>query len=155
MTHQEDSVTEFLETTVDKFTFKVATDRLYNDEGVWAKLEGEAVRIGLSDFVQQRSGDVAFAEVKPVGTRVALGDEVATIETIKVNISLGSPVSGAVQDVNAAMATAPEAINQDPYGAGWLALVHLTDWEADKAQLLEPQAYFAKMKAQAEQEVGK
>ena len=51
-------MTEFLETTVDKFTFKVATDRLYNAEGVWAKAEGDLLRIGLSDFLQQHSGDV-------------------------------------------------------------------------------------------------
>ncbi len=148
-------MTQFLETTVDKFTFKVATDRLYNDEGVWAKLEGDLVRIGLSDFVQQHSGDVAFAEIKPVGTRVTSGEEVATIETIKVNFSLGSPVSGEVQQTNAAMAGAPEAINQDPYGAGWLALLRPDNWESDKAHLLEPEAYFARMKAQAEQEVSK
>ena len=81
-------MSEFLETTVDKFTFKVATDRFYTAEGVWAKEEDGRVRIGLSDFVQQRSGDVAFAEVKPAGTALAAGDEVAVIETIKVNISL-------------------------------------------------------------------
>lgn len=148
-------MTEYLETTVDKFTFRVATDRLYSSEGVWARWEGGLVRIGLADFVQQRSGDVAFAEIKPIGTHIAAGDELATVETIKVNIGLGSPVSGEVQEVNEALATAPEAINQDPNGAGWLALVRPTDWEADKARLLEPQAYFARMKAQAEQEVGK
>lgn len=146
---------EYLETTVDKFTFKVAIDRLYNEEGIWAKPEGNLVRIGLSDFLQQRSGDVAFAEVKPVGTQVAFGDEIALIETIKVNISLTSPVTGKVVEVNPAMATAPEAINQDPYGAGWLAVVEATDWEVDKANLLDPQAYFAKMKVEAEQEVKK
>lgn len=146
-------MTDFLETTVDKFTFKVARDRLYNDEGVWAKPEGELVRIGLSDFVQQHSGDVAFAEIKPIGTRVTFAEEMASIETIKVNISLSSPVSGEVREVNAALSSAPEAINQDPYDAGWLALVRATNWEAEKARLLEPQAYFAKMKAQAEQEL--
>ncbi len=148
-------MTEFLETTVDKFTLKVATDRLYTDEGIWARLEGGLVRIGLSDFLQQRSGDVAFAEVKPAGTAVARDEEVASIETIKVNISLGAPVAGKVEQVNAAMATAPEAINQDPYGSGWLALIKASDWEADKARLLGPQEYFARMKAEAEQEVRK
>jgi len=146
---------EYLETTVDKFTFKVAIDCLYNEEGIWAKPEGNLVRIGLSDFLQQRNGDVAFAEVKPVGTQVASGDEIAVIETIKVNISLTSPVTGKVVEVNPAMATAPEAINQDPFGAGWLAVVEATDWEIDKSQLLDPQAYFAKMKVEAEQEVKK
>jgi glycine cleavage system H protein len=146
---------EFLETTVDKFTFKVATDRLYSQEGIWAKTEGQLVRVGLSDFVQQRSGDVAFAEVKPAGAAVAFGDEVAVIETIKVNISLGSPVTGRVVEVNPNMATAPEVINQEPYEAGWLAVVEATDWKTDKMNLLDPQAYFAKMKVEAEQEVKK
>ena len=63
---------EFLETSVDKFIFRVATDRFYSGEGVWAKEENGHVRIGLSDFVQQRSGDVAFAEIKPAGTKLAL-----------------------------------------------------------------------------------
>ena len=80
---------DMLETTIDKFTFKVATDRYYTSEGVWAKPDGARVRVGLSDFLQQRSGDVAFAEVKPAGTSVRFGDEIAGIETIKVNISLG------------------------------------------------------------------
>ena len=146
---------EFLETTIDKFTFKVATDRLYNDEGVWAKPEGELVRLGVSDFVQQHSGDVAFAEVKPVGTQLASGDELATIETIKVNISLSSPVSGEVQDINPSMASAPEAINQDPYGTGWLALVKPANWETDRTRLLDPHAYFARMQARAQQEIRK
>ena len=113
-------MTDFLETTVDKFTFKVATDRSYTSEGVWVIDESGSLRIGLSDFVQQRSGDVAFAEVKPAGTTLAVGDEVAVIETIKVNITYNSPVNGKISEVNPLMSDAPEAINQDPYGAGWL-----------------------------------
>ena len=146
---------EYLETTVDKFTFRVATDRYYNGEGVWAKPEGNHVRIGLSDYVQQRNGDVAFAEVKSKGTTIGFGDEVAVIETIKVNISLTSPVSGTVIEVNPAMETAPEAINQDPYGSGWLAIINAVDWETDKARLLDSQAYFARIKLEAEQEVNR
>jgi glycine cleavage system H protein len=144
---------EFLDILVDKFTFKVATDRFYNHEGVWAILEGVRVRIGLSDFLQQRSGDVAFAEVKPLGTAVTFGNEIAVIETIKVNISLTSPVSGKVIEVNPAMVTAPEAINIDPYGAGWLAVIEPTDWETDRVCLLDPHAYFSQMKVEAEREV--
>ncbi|UCD42848.1 MAG: glycine cleavage system protein H, partial [Chloroflexota bacterium] len=135
-------MTEYLETTVDKFIFKVAVDRLYNEEGVWAKSEGELVRIGLSDFVQQRNGDVAFAEVKPEGTAVALGDEVAVIETIKVDIAYSSPVSGKIVEVNPAMEEAPEAINHDPYNQGWLALLEPSAWEDERSQLLDAQDYF-------------
>jgi glycine cleavage system H protein len=152
---------EFLETTVDKFTFKVATDRFYTREGVWASPlpQGEGVgvrvRVGLSDFLQQRSGDIAFAEVKPIGTTLAAGDEVAAIETIKVNVVLSSPVSGRVIEVNPAMDTAPEAINQDPYGAGWLAVLAPSDWDADRSRLLDAAAYFEVVKREAEEEMKK
>jgi glycine cleavage system H protein len=144
---------EYLETTVDKFTFKVAADRAYNGEGVWALAEeGSRVRIGLSDFLQQRSGDVAFAEVQPEGTALAAGDEVAVIETIKVNIGLSSPVSGTVVAVNPAMDMEPEVINSDPYGEGWLAVIEASDWETERASLLTPEQYFAIMKRDAEEE---
>ena len=148
-------MSEFLETSVDKFIFRVATDRFYNGEGVWAKEENGRVRIGLSDFVQQRSGDVAFAEIKPVGTPLAFGDEVAIIETIKVNITFSSPVAGKVVEVNPAMAEAPEAINQDPFGEGWLAVIEPVDWVADRTRLVDPQAYFVRMKVEAEEEAKK
>lgn len=148
-------MTEFLETTVDKFIFKVAADRHYSSEGLWAQADGNRVRVGLSDFLQQRSGDVAFANVQQVGTTLAVGDEMATIETIKVNISLTAPVNGRIVEVNPAMETAPEAINQDPYGEGWLAVIEAENWEADKAALLDPQAYFKLMRGQAEAEAKK
>ena len=148
-------MSEFLETTVDKFIFKVATDRYYHHDGLWAQAEGKRIRIGLSDFLQQRSGDVAFAEIKPEGTTLSVGDEVGVIETIKVNISLTSPVKGKIIEVNPAMGSSPEAINQDPYGQGWLAVLDASDWDADKAALLDPQAYFNVMKNQAEAEAKK
>ena len=148
-------MTEFLETSVDKFTFRVATDRVYNAEGVWAKAEGDQVRIGLSDFLQQRSGDVAFAEVKSQGTKLSFGEEFANIETIKVDIALPSPVTGKVVEVNPVMEEAPEAINQDPYEAGWLAVIQASDWEAERSKLLDPEAYFAHMKLEAEEEINK
>jgi glycine cleavage system H protein len=146
---------EFLQTTVDKFIFKVAADRFYNAEGVWALPEGNLVRIGLSDFLQQRSGDVAFAELKPVGTVLAFGDEAAVIETIKVNISLSSPVSGKMVEVNPAMELAPEKINLEPYGEGWLALIEASDWGADQKRLLNAEAYFTRIQVEAEEEIKK
>lgn len=145
-------MTAFLETTIDKFTFKVATDRWYTAEGMWVLLEDGRARLGLTDFMQQHSGDVAFAEVKPPGTVLKAGDEIGTIETVKVDIVLSSPVSGTLLEANPALADTPEVINQDPYGAGWLALVELNDWAVDRANLLTPEAYFDLMKRQAEEE---
>jgi glycine cleavage system H protein len=146
---------EFLETTVDKFSFKVATDRAYTAEGLWATAAGNLVRVGLTDYLQQRSGDVAFVEVQPAGTTVASGDELATLETIKVNTSLTSPVSGKVVQVNPALESAPELINTDPYGEGWLAVVEATDWATDRSRLLTATQYFEQMTQQAEQDVKK
>ena len=144
-----------LEVTVDKFIFRVATDRLYTAEGVWALEEGDRIRIGVTDFLQQRSGDVAFAEVRAEGRAVATGDEVATIETIKANVEVISPVSGAIAEVNQALAMTPEVINQDPYGDGWLAVIDASDWPKEAETLLGPEAYFDLMKGQAEEEAQK
>jgi glycine cleavage system H protein len=147
-------VPEYLETTIDKFVFRVAADRLYSADGIWVQPHGDAVRLGLTDYLQQRGGDVAFAHVKPVGSKLACGDELAEIETIKTNQSLRSPLGGTVVEVNAELESTPEAINEDPYGRGWLAVIRAADWDADRAALLDAQAYLAVMRSQAEQEMG-
>jgi glycine cleavage system H protein len=146
---------DYLKFQVGKFIFKVATDRLYSDEGMWVKRGDRLAEVGISDYLQQRSGDVAFAEIKPVGTLLSFDDEVAVIETIKVNISLGSPVTGGVVDVNPAMTDAPEAINQDPYGKGWMAVIDAINWEADRSRLMDPKTYFEHMKSLAQEELNK
>jgi glycine cleavage system H protein len=143
---------EFLETTVDKFTFRVATDRLYTDGHLWIKLEDNLARIGLSDYLQQTSGDVAFADVEPEGTQLAPGDDLASIETIKVNLVLPSPISGVIKEINPSLEDAPELVNQDPYGEGWLALVEAADWGSDRPNLLAPKNYFEMMKTEATEE---
>ena len=143
---------DYLETTVDKFIFRVATDRLYSPEGAWALADGDRIRIGTTDFLQQRSGDVAFAEVRPPGRTLAVGDEIALIETIKANVEVPSPVAGTVVEANPALQLAPEAINQDPYGDGWLAVIEPTNWSRDGAALLDPEAYLELMRRQAEEE---
>jgi glycine cleavage system H protein len=144
---------EFLRTTIDKFTFLVATDRLYTAEGVWAlwiQLNAPTrVRLGVSDFIQQHNGDVAFVSLKPTGTAIKAGDEFADIETMKVTISVSSPVAGTIVQVNEAFILNPEAINDDPYGEGWLADIETTNWETDRARLLDATVYLEVMQAQA------
>lgn len=152
-------MSEYLETSVDKFIFRVATDRLYTSDGVWAfwlEAEGNGrVRIGLTDYLQQLNGDVAFAHIKPVGTKLTAGDEIAEIETIKATVSLIAPVSGTVVEANADLELSPELINQEPYGKGWLAVLEVTDWETDRARLLDPQAYLSAIRSPAEEELKK
>ena len=143
---------EYLEVHIGKFTFKVATDRLYTGEGVWVLAVDGALRIGISDYFQQHSGDVAFMDVRRVGTALKVGEEIAAIETIKVNISLASPVAGKIVRDNPLLETAPEMINQDPYGEGWLCEVEPDDWELTCKKLLDPTSYFDLVKREAENE---
>jgi glycine cleavage system H protein len=146
-------MTNYLEYRINKFIFKIADDRDYTDDGLWVLLENGIARVGLSDHLQQRSGDMAFVDVKPNGTVVEVGDELAVIETIKVNISFVSPAAGRVIEVNPLLETTPEVINQDPYGRGWLALIELDDGVNNLAHLLDPHAYFSKIKHDTEQEL--
>jgi glycine cleavage system H protein len=148
-------MTDYLEYRIDKFIFRTATDRYYTNEGMWIKPENSLVRIGISDFLQQRSGDVAFVEVKPVGEQVANGEELVVIETIKVNISLTSPLSGKIIEANPMMEKTPEIINQDPYGSGWMVMVEPTDIQTMLEHLLDAQTYFAKVREDSEREVKK
>lgn len=143
---------EILEATVDKFRFRFPVDIFFSDAGVWVRFEGTRARIGLSDFTQQRNGDVAFAEPKEVGTLVKSGDEVAVVETIKVNISLPAPVAGKVVETNGDLLNSPELVNQDPYGKGWLAVLEVEDEGAARKALKSAAEYMALAKAQAEAE---
>ena len=146
---------EFLETTVDKFVFRVRRDCWYSHSGVWIHPEDGSARVGVSDYLQQASGDVAFVDVQPVGTVLTAGEELASIETVKAILTVESPVSGTILQVNEALEESPELINQDPYGKGWLAVVELRDWEADRASLLDAERYLEVMRAQALEEVSR
>jgi arsenate reductase len=149
---EETLIKKNLELAVDKFLFRFPADLYYSDAGIWVRFEGSRARIGLSDFTQQRNGDVAFAEPKEAGTAVRMGDEVAVVETIKVNLSIPSPVDGKVVEVNNDLLTAPELVNQDPYGKGWLAVLEVEDGEAARRALKTAADYLALAKVQAEAE---
>ena len=148
-------MTNYLECTADKFRFRVATDRLYLPEGVWvlAEEDGKRVRVGLADYLQQHNGDVAFANVKAAGTVLRAGEALAEVETIKAMVEVRAPVSGKVLEVNEALSLGPEAINQEPYGKGWLAVMEPGGWEEERAKLLEPAAYFAVMQKQVQEDL--
>jgi len=146
-------MSDFLEVTIDKFTFRVDQSCHYSSEGIWARMEDGRVRLGLSDFLQQRSGDIAFIDVKPAETLLKLDDEFASIETVKVNVMLASPVSGKIVLVNPALDLKPELINQAPFGEGWVCEVEADNLDADRQRMLDADTYFKKMKSEAEEEV--
>ncbi len=140
-----------LQTTIGKFIFRVRQDYLYTALGAWLCADEAAgiVRVGLTDFMQQSSGDIAFAELPPASARIEAGGEIAAIETVKVDIAITSPCAGAVVAVNDALAESPELINQDPYGAGWLLDLKPDAWPVDG--LLDAKAYLAVMTRQAQE----
>jgi glycine cleavage system H protein len=146
---------DYLETTVDKFIFRVKVGNLYNENGIWAEMnEASGVaRLGLSDYTQQSSGDVAFVSLPEPGQSVVSGKELATVETIKVDLEVQAPFDGEIVAVNEALEDAPELINQDPYGRGWLVAVRPAQWPVPG--LLDAAQYLAVMTAQAEAEAAK
>jgi glycine cleavage system H protein len=142
---------EFLRVTVGKFIFRVKLGCLYTEAGVWAAPDGAtgAVRVGLTDFRQQSSGDAIFVELPEPGSHMVAGDDLASIETIKVDLAVPVPLAGEVTGVNEALVETPELINQDPYGGGWLVALKPATWPAP--DLMDAEAYLALMTAQAEE----
>lgn len=148
-------MSDYFQTTIDKFTFRVAKDRFYTSDGIWLLPVASVgrVRVGVTDFFQQHNGDVAFVNVKAAGTNLAAGDEFADMETMKVTVGLPSPIAGTIAEANQALEVTPEIVNQDPYEKGWLADIEAGDWESDRTKLLDASAYLAVMRGQAEEEL--
>jgi glycine cleavage system H protein len=145
---------EHHEAIVDKFVFRVAADCRYSEADVWARRVGDHVRIGLTDYLQQRSGDVASVTLKQVGTAVKAGDELGALDTIKVDLVVPAPLAGTIVAINDALGEHPELVNSDPYGAGWLADIVPSDW-AEFDALSDAETYLPQMAARAELERGR
>jgi glycine cleavage system H protein len=133
---------DYKEVTYDKFTFKVDQSCLYHPNETWAREEYGLIMVGVTDFLQINSGDVAFLEAPEVGAELVQGGEAGIIETIKSTVTLISPVSGMVEEVNTSLGDEPELINNDAYGAGWIMKIKPANWAAEKDNLLSPDAYF-------------
>jgi glycine cleavage system H protein len=146
---------EFWEVTYDKFIFRVRKGYLYHAGECWAKAEGGIVTVGLTDFLQKTAGDVAFLEAPEMGAEVPRGGDAGVIETIKSTIILISPVTGVIREINAALEERPELINEDPYGEGWIFKLAPTDWERDKKELMNDEAYLPVMEEKIKKEMEK
>ena len=143
---------EFLEAVVDKFIFKVATDRLYTESHLWLKLDEGLVCVGLTDYLQQTAGDMAFVELNEVGAKLAVDDNLGSVETMKITLDIPTPIAGLIKKTNTRLEDEAELINQDPYGDGWLVQLEVDNWDVAKGSLLEPNDYYDRMKAEAEAE---
>ncbi len=137
---------EFLETTFDKFIFRVKVGSYYSEDDYWVDIDGRVATVGMTDYLQKSNGDVAFYEPVAPGRQVKKGEDLGELETIKVTLNLLSPVSGKVTEVNGELEAHPELINNDPYGAGWICRIELDDPEEAKGRLMQAKAYMELMK---------
>jgi glycine cleavage system H protein len=98
----------------------IPKDLKYTKEHEWARIEGNLVTVGITDYAQQKLGDIVYAELPTVGSEVKEMEPFGTIESVKAASDLYSPVSGRVVETHDALMEEPRLINQDPYGEGWL-----------------------------------
>jgi glycine cleavage system H protein len=102
----------------------------YTEEHEWLKVDGDSAVVGITAYAAEKLGDVVFVELPKVGAAVAAGTVVGEIESTKSVGELYAPVSGTVLEVNDAVVASPELVNDDPFGAGWLIKVSITDMPA-------------------------
>lgn len=117
---------------------------LYHPEHTWARIEGGEATVGITDHAQKELGDVVFVELPKVGKTLASGGAFGSVESSKSVSELFCPVAGEVVAVNGSLEDAPEAINDDPYGEGWLIKVKLESG-FDPSGLLTAEAYRQKV----------
>lgn len=114
----------------------------YTDDHEWARLEGDTVTVGITEFAQDQLGELVFVELPTVGAVVTQGDEAAVIESVKAAGEVKSPVGGTIMEINESLVDTPEKVNDDPMGEGWIykvAIADQTEWES----LMDEAAYAA------------
>jgi glycine cleavage system H protein len=127
---------------------KVPHDLRFLKSHEWARLETDGtVTVGISDHAQQALGDLVFVETPDAGRRVAAGEAIAVVESVKAASDVYSPVSGEIVAGNADLGGRPELINQDPYGAGWIMRIRPDD-KQQFAAMLDARGYEAQLAAE-------
>jgi glycine cleavage system H protein len=112
----------------------------YSSDHEWARVEGNTVRVGITDYAQDALGDVVYVEVPEVGAAVAANDKISEVESTKSVSDIYAPVGGTIAAVNADLGESPQRLNEDPYGEGWICVIELGGDDGLDA-LLDPEAY--------------
>lgn len=115
---------------------------MYHPEHDWARFEGDIATFGITWFAQEALGEVVFFDPPAVGSAVKAGEPYTEVESVKAVSDVIAPLSGEIVEVNTDLGSAPEAINDDPYGAGWMVKVKLSD-VAEKESLMDQPTYTA------------
>ena len=126
----------------------IPDDLLYTKDHEWVRVEGDTAAIGITDHAQEAMGDVTFVELPDTGMEVEAGDEVAVVESAKAASEVYAPLAGIVSEANEALEEAPEKLNEDPYGDGWIYKLESVD--RDSADLLTPEEYRALLEEESQ-----
>jgi len=105
----------------------IPDDLRYSTDHEWVRVEGNRVRVGITDYAQDALGDVVYVEVPETGAAVDASAKVSEVESTKSVSDIYAPVAGTVVEVNTDLADNPEQLNDDPYGAGWICVIEVTD----------------------------
>jgi glycine cleavage system H protein len=112
----------------------------YSSDHEWARVEGDTVRVGITDYAQDALGDVVYVDVPSVGASVAASDKISEVESTKSVSDIYAPVGGTIVAVNADLGESPQRLNEDPYGEGWICVIELGGEDGLDA-LLDAEAY--------------
>lgn len=121
---------------------QVPTELHYTAEHEWVQVEGELLRVGITDFAQEQLGDVVYVDLPGPGTEVTEGQPFGEVESTKSVSDLFAPATGAIEVRNDALDERPELVNSDPYGEGWLVTIRVAD-DSSPGNLLDAAAYQA------------
>jgi len=155
---------DMMEATHDKFVFKVKKGYLYHPAECWVREDGELLTVGITDFLQKTSGSILELELPVLGAEIAQGGNAGTIETKpnrafktspKLVITIISPASGTIKEVNSDLEENTTPISADPFGAGWLFKIAPSNWEAEKTTLMTAEEYFPVMEKKIVREMKK
>ena len=121
-------------------------DLLYHPEHDWVRIDGDNATFGITWFAQDALGEVVFFDPPEVGSSTTKDESYAEVESVKAVSDVVAPLSGEIVEVNTALGDAPETINEDPYGEGWLVKVRLSD-QGEVDQLLDQKTYTSQLES--------
>jgi glycine cleavage system H protein len=117
--------------------YEVPEGLYYTKEFEWLKIEGDKVRVGITDYAQKQLREIVYAELPSVGGAIKQNDPYGTVESVKAVSDLIAPISGTIEQVNAEVQSKPELLNEDPYNKGWLLIVKPQNLQAELPNLMD------------------
>ncbi len=117
--------------------YEVPEGLYYSNDFEWIKIEGDKVRMGITDYAQKQLREIVYAELPDAGAAVKQSEPYGTLESVKAVSDLVAAISGTVEEVNAEVRSQPELLNEDPYEKGWLLIVKPTNLQAELANLMD------------------